>query len=180
MDGRRESAEKGAFPMERQITGKALLRHLSHIAIVIFEAEQFGGSHITATVHFVGSQAAYDVESYREQPGIPYEGMPKAEFLEKFRALHVEEWQQQYYNRNAQDGEAWMLKIHFADGCGPLVIDGWRQIAAPKHQSTTASKPAVPRAPSMLYTLFLCSCCCIVLYCIVLYMYMCRRYITLP
>ena len=62
-----------------------------------------------------------------------------------------------------------MLKIHFADGCGPLVIDGWRQIAAPKHQSTTASKPAVPRAPSMLSTLFLCSCCCIVLYCFVLY-----------
>lgn len=110
--------------MERQITGKALLRHLSHIAIVIFETDQFEGSHITTTVHFVGSQAVYDVESYRERSGIQYEGMPKAEFLEKIRALHVEEWQQQYYNRNAQDGEAWMLKIHFADGCGPLVIDG--------------------------------------------------------
>lgn len=113
--------------MKPEKAGNDFIEHLPYIETVIFSAGGYFGGFERTTVHFSGSQAVFDAETMNPPSAmaqVHYEGMTKSQFLAKIRALHIEDWDEEYMALGVLDGEQWNLEIRFSDGHRPLIING--------------------------------------------------------
>lgn len=134
--------------MKSKKIGKVLLKHIPFIKNVMFSAgSYFDGLDVT-TVCFQANKTIYTTEHQFPSKGlapVSQEGMPKGQFLEGIRVLHIENWEKDYDDPTVMDGEQWNLTIEFSDGYGPVEIGGSN--AYPPHFDSlrrlmTCSRPA--------------------------------------